>query len=159
MSTSTNRALRGLLAGAAGTIAMAGMAFTIRRMVEPTKPMGKTHYEGVVEWAAGTAETENAMPDEKRIRVGEVTHIGFGAFWGAVFAVLKGKRPIRPLTEGTLYGAALWAGAFGGYMPALGISKPLQEMGNYERLRTLFSHLTFAVATLTFLKSLSESTD
>ena len=143
------RAIGGLTAGAMGTVGMAGIAFTIRRLVEPTAPIGKTHYESVVEWANGGGE----MEPESRVRMGELTHFGFGAFWGMVFAVFFGKKPIRPIVNGTVTGLVLWLGAFGGYMPKLGISKSIKEMGNYERGRTLVSHLTFAITTFTFLKA------
>lgn len=149
MITLLGRAIGGLLAGAMGTIGMAGTAFTIRRMVEPTAPIGKTHYEGVVEWANGG----NEMVPETRVRAGELTHIGFGALWGMIFAIVMGRRTIKPLTNGIISGLVLWLGAFGGYMPTLGISRSLKAMGNYERGRTLASHLAFAITTFTFLKA------
>ena len=152
-------AAKGFLAGAAGTIAMGGTAFLIRRMVEPTKPIGKTHYEAVVEWVAESTGEDTKLDQATRIRAGELLHIGFGAFWGAVFGVLTRKRAARPLTDGTTYGLILWLGAFGGYMPSIGISSSLREMGNYERLRTLASHLVYAITTFTFMKALRSDRD
>lgn len=149
MTTFLGRVVGGLIAGAMGTIGMAGMSFTIRRMVEPTAPIGKTHYESVVEWANGGED----MQPETRVRVGELTHFGFGALWGMIFSVFMGGRRIKPVADGTVSGLVLWLAAFGGYMPQLGISKSLAEMGNYERSRTLASHLAFAITTFTFLKA------
>ena len=91
---------QGALAGAAGTLAMNGTAFTMRRLVEPAKPMGKTHYESVVEWAAGASQPS----DQTRIRLGEVAHFGFGAFWGALCAVAMRNRLIKPVEQGTAFG-------------------------------------------------------
>ena len=147
------RSVKGLLAGTCGTIAMGGFAFLARRMVEPEKPMGKTHYESVVEWASGLAAPEREIAVADRIRIGELTHLGFGAFWGMIFSVINGDKTIKPLSNGAAWGTALWAVAFSGYMPALGISKSLREMGNYERLRTLGSHLVFATFTWVFLEA------
>lgn len=149
------QAIRGLVSGVWGTIGMAGISFTLRRLVEPDKPIGKTHYESVVEWATGDTEMEPAS----RIRLGEATHFGFGAFWGLVFALMMRRRQIRPLAHGSMAGVSLWLAAFGAYMPALGISKSLGEMGNYERGRTLASHLVFAITTFAFLKALQRESD
>lgn len=147
------RAIKGIVAGACGTIAMGGFAFLSRRMVEPEKPIGKTHYESVVEWAAGVVSPSQEVAPADRIRMGELAHLGFGAFWGMIFSVLNGDKAIKPLSSGAAWGTALWAVAFSGYMPALGISKSLREMGNYERLRTLGSHLVFATFTWVFLEA------
>lgn len=144
----------GLIAGACGTIAMGGFAFLSRRIVEPEKPTGKSHYESVVDWGMSSLSKE-PLDVPSRIRAGEMAHLGFGALWGIVFALVNGDRPIEPVSKGTVWGTALWAAAFTGYMPALGISKSLRQMGNYERLRTLGSHLTFGIFTWTFLKAFS----
>ncbi len=151
--TIIRRSIKGLLAGACGTIAMGGFAFLSRRMVEPEKPIGKTHYESVVEWAAGHVSPQREVGTAERIRMGELAHLGFGAFWGMVFSVLNADRPVDPLAKGAAWGTGLWAVAFTGYMPALGISKSLKQMGNYERLRTLGSHLVFATFTWVFLEA------
>ncbi len=147
------RSLGGLAAGAAGTVAMGGMSFLLRRMVEPTEPISKTHYEMVVEWVAEKAGNEGEIEPASRIRQGELLHLGFGAFWGLVFALMFRRRIVRPLPHGIVYGTTLWTGAFGGYMPVFGISRSLKEMNNYELLRTLVCHLTYAVTTTTFLKA------
>lgn len=147
------RALTGLAAGTAGTVAMGGMSFLLRRMVEPTEPIGKTHYEMVVEWVADRGIGDPEMESASRVRKGELLHLGFGAFWGLVYSVVFGNRVVRPLRHGIAYGTTLWTGAFGGYMPALGISKSIKEMDSYELLRTLACHATYAITTATFLKS------
>jgi hypothetical protein len=152
-----SRALRGFVAGVAGTLTMAGAAFVVRRMVQPSAQIGMTHYESVVEWASGKAGGGGEMEPADRVRAGELLHLAFGGFWGAVFSILSGGRDIRPFTEGLIYGTLLWIGAFGGYMPALGISKSITEMGNYERGRTFVAHVMFAVGTLSALKAINAS--
>lgn len=178
------RVIGGAAAGAMGTIAMGGTSFFMRRMVEPGKPISKTHYEAVVEWAveraggpqavhadapAAAADASEADVDEPaesaapapildeatRIRAGELTHIAFGAFWGAVFAVLMRNTQFRPMKHGVTAGLVLWVGAFEGYMPALGITRSLRQMKPYELFRTLVCHLVYAVTTFTFLRAFS----
>lgn len=145
------RTIKGLFAGMCGTVAMGGFAFLARRMVEPERQIGKTHYERAVEWAADRIQPGTPVATPDRIRLGEISHLGFGAFWGAVFTLVHPAPSVRPFKRGALWGAGLWLAAFGGYMPRLGISKSLSEMENYERLRTLGSHLVYAIFTWVFL--------
>lgn len=145
----------GLLAGAWGVLGMAGTSFTMRRLVEPGAPIGKTHYESVIEHAHHFAGGELSV--ERRIRLGEVAHLAFGAMWGAVLSVLLGDRSISTWRHGAAAGSALWLAAFSGYMPALGISRPLWRMKPYEFLRTWVSHVAYATTTLMALRSLRSS--
>lgn len=43
----------------------------------------------------------------------------------------------------------LWMLAFVGYRPALGISKPIWETNNRDRVRTPVAHLAFSITTFT----------
>lgn len=138
-------ALRGFIAGMLGVIGMAGVSFTMRRMVEPTKPIGTTHYEKVVEKSRSTFQPdEEPLDKETQVRVGEVGHLAFGGFWGIVFAFAMRHKTIKPLTHGVAFGTAIWALAFGGYMPALDISRGIKDMDAYEASRTLLCHATYA---------------
>ena len=145
----------GFFAGVAGTIGMAGVSITMRRMVEPTKPMGTTHYEKVVEKSRETFQPEAGPFDkETQIRIGELTHLAFGGVWGAVFAVARQNSEIRPLTHGVAFGTAIWALAFGGYMPLLGISRGIKDMDLYEASRTWLCHITYASVTAALVDEL-----
>lgn len=140
--------IKGFFSGVAGTIGMAGVSITMRRMVEPTQPMGTTHYEKVVEKSRKTFQPD-AKPFDKetQIRIGELTHLAFGGVWGAAFAVALRNRNINPLTHGVTFGTAIWALAFGGYMPLLGISRGVKDMDLYEASRTWLCHITYASVT------------
>lgn len=138
-------ALRGFIAGALGVIGMAGVSFTMRRMVEPNKMIGTTHYEKVVEKTRSTLQPDAAPFDkETQIRIGEVGHLAFGGLWGVVFAFAMKNNNIKPLVHGVAFGTAIWALAFGGYMPVLGISRGIKDMDAYEASRTLLCHATYA---------------
>lgn len=148
-------ALRGFVAGALGVIGMAGVSFTMRRMVEPTKPIGTTHYEKVIEKSRSTFQP-NAEPLDKetQVRIGEVGHLAFGGFWGVVFAFAMRNNDIKPLVHGVAFGTAVWALAFGGYMPALGISRGIKDMDAYEASRTWLCHITYASVMALLLEEL-----
>lgn len=145
--------LKALWSGAWGVLGMAGVAFTIRRLVEPEKPIGKTHYESVVELGYTLVDPSSPLPAARRIRLGEAAHLAFGAFWGLVFQTLSGRRTTRPWRDGAVFGIALWAAAFAGYMPALGISRPLWRMKAHEFFRTLAAHIVYGITTALALES------
>src|SRR4030095_17099205 len=50
-------------------------------------------------------------------------HFRCGAADGAVYGALPWTR--RNLTSGVLYGLAVWAGSYGGWLPAAGLAAPL----------------------------------
>lgn len=136
---------RGFLAGMLGVIGMAGVSFTMRRMVEPTKPIGTTHYEKVVAKSRSTFQpNEEPFDKETQVRIGEVGHLLFGGLWGMVFAFAMRNNDIKPLVHGVAFGSAVWALAFGGYMPMLDISRGIKDMDAYEASRTLLCHATYA---------------
>jgi len=137
--------LRGFVAGVLGVIGMAGVSFTMRRMVEPTAPIGTTHYEKVVASTRRLVQPELEPLDKAtQVRVGEVAHLGFGGFWGIVFAFAMRHNEIKPLVHGVAFGTAVWALAFGGYMPVLDISRGIKDMDAYEVSRTWLCHVTYA---------------
>lgn len=152
--------VRGFVAGVIGVIGMAGTSFTMRRMIEPTAPIGETHYEKVIKTAHATASPgAEPLDRELQIRLGEVGHLAFGGFWGVVFALARRHHPIRPLADGMAFGSAVWALAFGGYMPKLKISRALWEMDLYEASRTWICHVTFASVMALVLDRLRRSGD
>lgn len=151
MTTATD----GFVAGVLGVIGMAGVSFTMRRMVEPTKPIGTTHYEKVVEKSRSTFQpNEEPYDKETQVRIGEVAHLAFGGVWGVVFALAMRKHDIKALTHGVTFGTAVWALAFGGYMPVLDISRGIKDMDAYEASRTWLCHVTYASAMALLLDEL-----
>lgn len=144
---------KGFVAGVLGVIGMAGVSLTMRRMVEPTKPIGTTHYEKVVEKTHSTLQP-NAEPLDKetQVRIGEISHSAFGGFWGIIFAFAMRHNDIKPLVHGVAFGTAVWALAFGGYMPVLNISRGIKDMDAYEASRTWLCHVTYAATTALLLK-------
>ena len=137
--------IRGFVAGVLGVIGMAGVSFTMRRMVEPTAPIGTTHYEKVVVSAQKVFLPDSEPVDkETQVRIGELSHLGFGGVWGVAFALAMRHNDIKPLVHGVAFGTAVWALAFGGYMPMLNISRGIKDMDAYEVSRTWLCHVTYA---------------
>ncbi|WP_433242830.1 DUF6789 family protein [Streptosporangium sp. CA-135522] len=56
--------------------------------------------------------------------LGAITHFGFGAACGALFALACGRRR-APVALGVGYGLAIWLVSYEGWVPRLGILPPI----------------------------------
>jgi hypothetical protein len=158
--------VRGLVAGAFGTLAMSGVAATVRRTVSPLAPFGETHYERVgvamTALARGVDLTEaHADPDAlldlpARRRLGEALHMVFGMINGALLAVAV--RDVRP-RHGVALGVGLWFAGFAGHLPALKVTDGIASMTTQERWRTMSSHVTYGVTTALVLAATARDRD
>jgi len=158
--------VRGLVAGAFGTLAMSGVAATVRRTVSPLAPFGETHYERVgiamTALARGVDLTEaHADPDAlldlpARRRLGEALHMVFGMINGALLAVTV--RDVRP-RHGVALGVGLWFAGFAGHLPALKVTDGIASMTTQERWRTMSSHVTYGVTTALVLAATARDRD
>jgi hypothetical protein len=146
--------VRGFIAGILGVFGMAGVSLTMRRLVQPTAPIGVTHYENVVKVARATLQPDKPELDrDTQVRVSEFLHLAFGGFWGVIWALARRDSDIRPFVDGIGFGTVVWAAGFGTFMPGLRLAKGLWEMDAYELARTWGSHVGYGVATSLVLGS------
>lgn len=145
----------GAVAGTWGVAGMAGVITTLRRGLVPPDELVKTHPEKVIEraWQAAGGDVDQLDVMTRR-RLGDLLHFGFGAFWGAVYALVSQQRELDPLKSGTLVGAALWIGAFCGYMPLLGIQEGAWHWKGRELVLTGSAHAAYGVTMAVVLRSL-----
>jgi hypothetical protein len=148
----------GALAGLAGVAGMGGVATSLRRLTLPKEKIEgkKLHPEFVVEALAAKAEIDE-LDDLTRRQAAETIHYGYGAFWGAVAAVVTSDRDIAPLAGGAALAAPLWAVGFGALLPALGAHQPFWKWGPREYMMTGIAHLTYGTVTMATIKLLRDS--
>ncbi|WP_011582821.1 MULTISPECIES: hypothetical protein [Chelativorans] len=70
-----------------------------------------------------------------------LAHFGFGALAGGIYACLTPRRP-----NGVLYGLAVWAGSYFGWIPALGMLKPATRHPAARNLLMLAAHVIWGAA-------------
>ena len=140
MSGTWVRALaRGALAGLAGTTAMSVVMLAARK----TGRMGKLPPERVTE--AGLRVLRVQASERSENALSTAAHLGYGATVGALFAAAGStvRLPLPAPVTGALYGLAVWAAGYAGWMPALGIMPPPHRDRPDRQTAMVLSHLVY----------------
>jgi hypothetical protein len=150
---------RGTLAGLLGVAAMAGVITTLRRTLLTTEQLNaaKTHPEKIVERGAAMAGMEE-LDDQTRRRLGDLIHFGYGAAWGAVYAVLSRGGAANPVAGGLALAGGLWAFGFNVLMPVLGVQAGPWKWGKREFVFTISAHIAYGLVTAGTLDQLRKRT-
>lgn len=133
----------GALAGTAATLAMSVVMLAAQRAGLmgrlPPRQITEATIDAVPKVEAPTEESINALS------VG--AHLGFGAAAGALFAVVyQMVRSARPAPlAGMIFGFAVWAVSYVGWIPALGIMPPPQRDRPGRPESMLVAHLVYGL--------------
>jgi hypothetical protein len=113
--------LAGAGAGLAATVAMSGLMIGARR----AGLMHRHPPEEIVERSVERATGQHLSGTERRTAA-SAAHLAFGAAFGALFAgAWSAARPAAPAAlVGILYGTAIWAASYLGWLPALELTPP-----------------------------------
>ncbi len=85
--------------------------------------MGEQPPEKIVRSALDEAGAREDVTEDEEHLLSSVAHLAFGASMGALFGLLhhQGSRRLPPTATGTAFGLAVWAAAYEGLIPRLGI--------------------------------------
>jgi uncharacterized membrane protein YagU involved in acid resistance len=81
-----------------------------------------------------------------------VAHLAFGAVAGAVFGPLAARLPLHPAIGGLLYGLAVWAGSYAGWIPALGIMRPPDARPEGRNWMMVIAHVVWGTVLGQFVR-------
>lgn len=157
-----SKVVRGLLAGAAGTLAKDLLMY--RRYRRDDGPQGFSDWElssGLDDWddAGAPAQVgkrlyEGLFRRELSSRHARLTsnvmHWSYGMAWGGAYGVVAAAAP--PLRQGLVLGPAVW---ISGYivLPLLKLYKPIWEYDAATLAKDLSAHLLYGVATTAAFRS------
>ena len=82
----------------------------------------------------------------QRLRAQQVIHYGMGAGLGVAYSAAASRWPAATRARGALAGLAIYAGAHGSLLPALGIQRPPWRLSPAAVAWESASHLVFGVA-------------
>lgn len=142
----TNRSLERALFGAlAGVVATMAMTAAMRRF-HATLPADE-RYPLPPREIIDRLETRE---DEQRLRDKTLlAHFGYGGLTGALFALLPAFRG-----AGAVYGVAVWAASYLGWIPAAGILKPAYRHPLRRNLVMIAAHVVWGLTLSSSVKEL-----
>jgi hypothetical protein len=144
--------VKGALAGAAGTAVMSAFMERAPELMErvgvgatepPSPPKDPDAPESPTEELAERV-TEGALSGEERSVAGQAIHWGYGAAWGAYFAVIQSTFRPSPITHGAFLGGLMTIVATK-VVPRLGLTP--EPRSREELISSTASHVVYGVAT------------
>lgn len=140
-----NDLLRGAAAGAIATMPMTWTMEVLYRPL-PQEEQYPLPPREVSDAVLETAGLEDHLRESQQFWLALVSHFGFGASAGAVYATFSDALPGRPLIKGTAYGLAVWAGSYLGFLPALGLLTPATQHPPRRNALMLAAHVVWGSA-------------
>jgi hypothetical protein len=158
--------VRGLVAGAVGTVAMDTLLFArYRRSGGGSSAEEWESSAGITTWEQAPAPAQVGrrlveglfrvtLPPTRARLVNNVMHWGYGIFNGAPYGIVAESLPSPRIRYGLPFGAAVWASSYV-ILPAAKLYEPLWKYDRKTLGNDLSAHLVYGLATATALRLLS----
>jgi len=139
----------GAAAGLTGTGVMMAMRLFDERYAPMTIAKMKEDPARLLVHAAERATgIAGAVPKSVEKSAALATHAGYGTLFGVLYGLSRGRRKSRSaLVDGVVLGAVAYAAGHLGWLPALGLSKPVWKHEFPEIAGELLRHVAYGVAT------------
>ena len=138
--------LNGALAGFVATIPMTVFMLTTQRFL----PRGQRYDlppEILTKELAHRAHVRYRMNKGQILGATLVSHFGYGAAMGMLYALLGRKMSLPSAARGTLFGVLVWAGSYLGLLPLLGMSESGHREPARRNLMMIAAHVVWGSAT------------
>jgi hypothetical protein len=157
---------RGVLAGAAGTVAMDLLLYARYRRGGGQDPLPGWEFSASVErWEDAPAPAQvgrrlyegffqRTLPDSRARLVNNITHWGYGISAAAGYGLMAGSIRDPRIAYGPLFGAAVWATGYA-VLPAAGLYKHITEYDRVTLAKDLSAHLLYGLTTAAAFRVLS----
>lgn len=141
------RMLLGALAGMAATVPMTLAMIAMHRRLPrreryPLPPRAVT-----MEVLDSVGVQEQQLDESQKSGVTLLSHFGYGAGVGALYAPLAHAVRLPPLASGCIYGLTVWAGSYLGWLPAAGLITPATEHPARRNALMITAHLVWGATT------------
>ncbi len=136
--------------GLAGTLVLQALLSASQKWLPSAAPPLRQHPgEFMVERA------EEALPERVRGRIPEAAEtaaaqalgVGYGLAFGALYATLR-PRGGSPLLDGLILGASAWAAGYLGWLPAMGLMRPVWRQNVPQALAPAAEHAVYGIVTV-----------
>lgn len=159
---------RGLVAGAAGTLAMDALWFARYRRAGGDSDFAEWEFSsGVCSWDQAPAPAQvgkrlveglfkRELPASRAALVNNITHWAYGMLGGTQYGIVAGSLDHPRVRYGVPFGASVWAAGYA-VLPAAKLYKPIWEYDKKALAKDLSAHLVYGVGTATTFGLLSRS--
>lgn len=140
----------GAAGGFAGTLALQALLSASQKWLPSAAPPLRQHPgEFMVEKAEETLpeRVRDHIPDVAEKAVAQALGVGYGLAFGALYAALR-PRGGSPLLGGLMLGAAAWAAGYLGWLPALGLMRPVWKQNAPQALAPAAEHAVYGMVTV-----------
>ncbi|MGA2233737.1 MAG: DUF1440 domain-containing protein [Tepidisphaeraceae bacterium] len=139
----------GIAAGLAGTGVMMAMRSFDERYAPQTIPKARIDPgEYVAAKVVRAGRLSHALSQFLQPAAALTAHTTYGIACGLLYVVIRGPKRYRSaLGEGIALGAAVYAAGYLGWLPALGLQRPVWKQKFPEVFGEIFRHLAYGVAT------------
>jgi hypothetical protein len=131
----------GAVAGVVATLPMTGVMWAAQRL----GALGRFPPSRIASAGLDAAGAEEA-PRGARDAAGALLHLAFGAALGALYAWGTGRLGRSGPVLGAAFGTAVWAGSYGGWIPALGILPPPHRDRSGRPIAMVLAHWVYGAA-------------
>lgn len=143
--------LTGAIAGAMATVPMTVALFGTAPWLPDVKAFPP---KLAVKLVTGKAGLWQQLSARQRNRLSWVSHFGYGALMGSVYAAMAKRHGTR---SGIAFGVGVWAGSYLVMLPALGIRRPVQKSFRDDHVQLVVAHLVWGAALGWLSKKLREA--
>jgi len=140
----------GVVAGLTGTGVMMAMRSFDQRYAPQTIPKAAID-PGVfvADKMVRAARLPRTLRHALRPAAALAAHTTYGTVCGLLYSLIRGpKRDRSAVGEGIAFGAAVYTAGYLGWLPALGLQRPIWKQRFPEVLGEIFRHLAYGVATI-----------
>lgn len=140
MARAASKLVYGAVAGAIGTFAMTAAMRRLKKRLPPDEqyPLPPREVSEIMLRRQGVDAGESELRAAAML-----SHFGYGALSGALYATLRRRSPQR----GALFGALVWAGSYFGWIPAAAILTSADHHPARRNLLMILAHLVWGAAT------------
>lgn len=137
--------IKGAIAGFGATIPMTGAMVLMHQLLPQQEQYPLPPYQ-ITENLSEKSGLRDNLDDKELTTATKVSHFGYGAAAGAVYAATTKSLSLSPLVKGTAFGLAVWTGSYLGWLPALGILSPATEHPAGRNALMIAAHLVWGSA-------------
>lgn len=138
--------LPGTIAGLVGTIPMSIFMLVMHRILPAWQRYALPPKE-ITKEMAERADIRQYMDKQQLLGASLVSHFGYGATMGTLYAALTRRIALPPVFKGIMFGLVIWAFSYLGWLPLAGFSEAATEEPMRRNVLMVVAHIIWGSAT------------